>query len=175
MNDSTVQPSTPGVAKAFATAFGLGYLPIASGTWGSLGGVVLVLALEPVLVRLGGSLPVGLGPYSFFLGLLVVNLLVAGIGVWSATVMARHWRAKDPGAIVIDEVSGQLIACMTLVPLGWKHLAAAFLLFRLFDIWKPFPARQAEALREGWGIMADDWIAGGYAAAALLVLRWAGF
>ena len=156
-------PACPPAAKAIATGLGLGYLPIAPGTWGSLGGIVLYFAIEP-LAKVAGL--------SFMVTSIVVNLLVAIAGVWAATAMARHLCAKDPGAIVVDEVSGQLIACFAFAPLGWKWLVAAFFLFRAFDIWKPFPARQAESLPEGLGIMADDWIAGAYAAFVLTAARW---
>ena len=74
-------------------------------------------------------------------------------------------RRKDPQFVVIDEVSGQILAYrVAIAPLNWKYLLLGFILFRVFDIWKPFPARQAESLPGGWGIMADDWVAGFYAA-----------
>jgi phosphatidylglycerophosphatase A len=81
---------------------------------------------------------------------------------------------------VIDEVAGQLIAYLALATprtfgLNWKYLLLGFILFRVFDIWKPFPARQAESFPGGWGIMADDWIAGIYAALVLWAARAAGF
>jgi len=124
-----------------------------------------------------------------------LTLAVAAIGVWSAGRAERFWSAKDPQRVVIDEVSGQqltlLIGCAVPVwwkpaptwsniPLGlitgntalnWKYLLVGFILFRVFDIWKPFPARQAESLPGGWGIMADDWVAGIYAAIGLWIAR----
>ena len=83
---------------------------------------------------------------------------------------------KDPQFVVIDEVSGQMLTYLPLplAPLNWKYLLLGFILFRVFDIWKPFPARQAESLPGGWGIMADDWIAGIYAALGLWIARAAG-
>ncbi len=129
---------------------------------------------------------------------IVITIAVALIGVWSASRAAYYWGMKDPQRVVIDEVSGQHIALLvgcTLpalfhaqaqqtdgalgwmswhAPLGWKYLLVGFILFRLFDIWKPFPARQAESLPGGWGIMADDWIAGIYAAIGLWLARSAG-
>jgi phosphatidylglycerophosphatase A len=127
-------------------------------------------------------------------------ILVAVIGVWSADRAAKFWRQNDPQRVVIDEVSGQhltlLIGCGIPVwwrattqfswksfPLGlitfrsalnWKYLLLGFILFRVFDIWKPFPARQAESLPGGWGIMTDDWVAGIYAALGLWLARAAG-
>jgi len=127
-----------------------------------------------------------------------LTIVLAVIGVWAAARAATYWGLKDPQRVVIDEVSGQHLALLvggtlpTLThvahnspglrlamlganaPLGWKYLLLGFILFRLFDIWKPFPARQAESLPGGWGIMADDWIAGLYAAIGLWLARSAG-
>lgn len=126
-------------------------------------------------------------------------VFISVIGVWASTRTATYWRQKDPGRVVIDEVSGQFLAMLlgcgvpvwwkvpelryaTLDPgfiimrsaLNWKYLLVGFILFRLFDIWKPAPARQAESLPGGWGIMADDWIAGIYAGIGLWLARAAG-
>ncbi len=87
--------------------------------------------------------------------------------------VAQFTGQKDPQFVVIDEVSGQLITYLglgTAAP-NWKYLLLGFILFRAFDIWKPFPARQAESLPGGLGIMADDWIAGIYAALGLWIAR----
>jgi phosphatidylglycerophosphatase A len=101
--------------------------------------------------------------------------VIAALGVWSATTAARFWSVSDPQRVVIDEVSGQhLTYVLALAPLNWKYLLLGFILFRVFDIWKPFPARQAESLPGGWGIMADDWVAGIYAAIGLWLARAAG-
>jgi phosphatidylglycerophosphatase A len=130
---------------------------------------------------------------------IVLTFLIAGLGVWASDRVAKRFREKDPQYVVIDEVSGQhltlLLGCgipvwwrvaqpfWTTMPLGlitlrsalnWKYLLLGFILFRVFDIWKPFPARQAESLPGGWGIMADDWIAGIYAAIGLWLARAAG-
>jgi phosphatidylglycerophosphatase A len=126
---------------------------------------------------------------------ILLTILIALAGVWCATNTARFWAEDDPQKVVIDEVSGQhvalLVGCAIPVwwkaappsagtqfgfvtlqsPLNWKYLLAGFILFRAFDIWKPFPARQAEALPRGWGIMADDWIAGVYAGLLLWLAR----
>lgn len=164
----------PRAALLVASALGLGYLPIAPGTWGSLGGVGLYLALEWGIPRLGfwaTSEPWSHGSLPFVLVYLLVNLIVALVGVWAAGVVARHIHRSDPGVVVIDEVSGQLIAFFALVPLSWQYLLAGFLLFRALDIWKPFPARQAESWPGGLGIMADDWFAGGYTALLLWGVR----
>ena len=91
--------------------------------------------------------------------------------VWAAGLTARTLQKKDPGLVVVDEVIGQWIALAGARTLTWETYLAAFVLFRLFDIWKPPPVRQLEALPGGWGINADDVMAGIYAA---LVLRLAG-
>lgn len=207
----------PRFALFIATAGGLGYLPKAPGTWGSLGGVLLVLLpwWAPLLVTVprhelwnlvsgeNAGFSVFFYPNRYADPLLLLQLslgiIIGAIGVWSAGRVARFWNVKDPGRVVIDEVSGQhltlLIGCAPpllhqssgapwiRVPLGlvtlhsalnWKYLLVGFILFRVFDIWKPFPARQAEALPGGWGIMADDWVAGIYAGIGLWVARAAG-
>jgi phosphatidylglycerophosphatase A len=130
---------------------------------------------------------------------IALTLSIAGLGVWASDRVSKRFREKDPQYVVIDEVSGQhltlLVGCgipvwwrvaqpfWTKMPLGlitlrsalnWKYLLLGFILFRVFDIWKPFPARQAESLPGGWGIMADDWIAGIYAAIGLWLARAAG-
>lgn len=127
-----------------------------------------------------------------------IALTVGLLGVWAASRSASFWSQKDPQRVVIDEVSGQHLTLVLglAVPiwwrpqlpwpetglgfitaqtaLNWKYLLLGFVLFRLFDIWKPFPARQAESLPGGWGIMADDWVAGIYAAIGLWLARAAG-
>jgi phosphatidylglycerophosphatase A len=101
-----------------------------------------------------------------------VAVAIAFLGVVVANRAARYAQVRDPQWIVIDEVSGQLITYhlfFLVMPLYWKTYLLGFILFRAFDIWKPFPARQLERLPGGWGIMADDWMAGIYAAIVLRV------
>src|SRR2546428_8658170 len=96
---------------------------------------------------------------------LVVIFLVTIIGIWAASRAEKLLRKKDPSIVVIDEVAGQMIALLS-GPLWlhtWWSVLSAFLLFRLFDIWKPYPIRRLEALEAGLGIMADDIVAGAYA------------
>jgi len=124
---------------------------------------------------------------------ILLVLFLAFVGVWSAGKAADFVGIKDPQFVVIDEVAGQHITLiLPLIPLAmpnlsahmdfseyaiysalsllnWRYLLAGFVLFRLFDIWKPFPIRNLEKLRGGWGIMADDWLAGVYAAILLKV------
>ena len=110
----------------------------------------------------------------------VLAVAVSAIGVWAASRVATYLHSTDPQIVVIDEVAGQLIAYLGLatprtIAVNWKYLLLGLILFRVFDIWKPFPARQAESLPGGLGIMADDWIAGVYAALVLGFARLAGF
>jgi len=142
----------PRLALAVATALGAGYAPIAPGTFGSAVGLLLwaVLPRQP-LVQLAA-----------------VAVLFAA-GSWAATMAEHHFRKTDPSEVVVDEVMGMLIT-LTMIPAGWWAAAAAFLLFRLFDVVKPYPVRQFERLPAGLGIMADDAMAGVYANIALRVL-----
>jgi phosphatidylglycerophosphatase A len=169
----------PRVSLAIATALGLGYLPKAPGTWGSLGGVAISLGMTWLfsrktlqyanLERNANFWTVGLLPAGVDY---VVVILIAILGVYVAGRAAKYAGKKDPQFVVIDEVSGQMIAYFSpFTLLNWKSLLLGFILFRVFDIWKPFPARQAESLPGGLGIMADDWIAGIYAALGLWIAR----
>jgi phosphatidylglycerophosphatase A len=172
----------PRVSLAIATAFGLGYLPKAPGTWGSLGGVAISLGMAWIVSRKmlqhlnmerdANFWTVGLTPgYAEY----VIVVLIAILGVYVADQAAKYAGMKDPQFVVIDEVSGQMITYFfPFTVLNWKSLVLGFILFRVFDIWKPFPARQAESLPGGLGIMADDWIAGIYAALGLWIARTAG-
>jgi phosphatidylglycerophosphatase A len=153
------------------------------GTFGALAGVGLyVLAIVGGAHfgagHWGGALWSSSTPAASASGLWIaaaITILISGAGVWAAGSEERASRRKDPQHVVIDEVSGQLIAYVAaLAPFNWKYCVAGFILFRAFDIAKPFPVRQAESLAGGWGIMADDWLAGLYAALGLWILRWAG-
>ena len=179
---STTTNSTarkPRISLAIATAFGLGYLPIAPGTFGSLGGVAISLGLVWIssrnilqyanLERDASFWTVGLMPADVQY---VIVVLVAILGVYVADRAAKYAGKKDPQFVVIDEVSGQMLVYFSpFTVLNWKSWLLGFILFRVFDIWKPFPARQAESLPGGLGIMADDWIAGIYAALGLWIAR----
>jgi len=116
----------------------------------------------------GGSWNSPVPGLDFLSDQIMLSVIVMVVGVWTAHRAARHLQQKDPQIIVIDEVSGQCITYLGLwtmapSPSNWKYLLLGFILFRVFDIWKPFPVRQAESLHGGWGIMADDWVAGIYA------------
>jgi phosphatidylglycerophosphatase A len=162
----------PRLSLFVATACGLGYLPKAPGTWGSLAGVAICFMWPAGPARFVHVLGSSALLWNSVLITGIIAFVIAAIGVWSAHRVARFSANKDPQFVVIDEVSGQLIAYLVaLAPANWKYLVLGFILFRLFDIWKPFPARQAEALPGGWGIMADDWIAGIYAGLGLWLAR----
>jgi phosphatidylglycerophosphatase A len=144
------------LANLVSTWFGCGYAPKGPGTAGSAAAIAIAILLHEFA---------GLGRWHF---LLLAALLFAP-GVWAATRTARALGLKDPGIVVVDEVIGQWIALAGAAHLDWIAYAAAFALFRLFDIWKPPPVRQFESLPEGLGIIADDVMAGIYAAVVLLL------
>jgi phosphatidylglycerophosphatase A len=142
--------------RAIATWFGCGYSPVGPGTAGSLA----ALAIAYGLVRLGQWRP-------WYFAVLALALLP--LGIWAAGKTAGEIRSKDPSIVVVDEVLGQWITLAGAVSLNWESWLAAFCLFRLFDIWKPPPVRQLEALPSGTGIVADDVMAGIYGALVLLI------
>lgn len=145
-----------GLAKALATWFGCGHFPWGPGTVGSLAAIAIAALLH-----------VYLGAGRLMLAILVVALLAPAI--WASTETARALGRKDPGMVVVDEVLGQWLTLCGAAALSWKSLVAGFLLFRIFDIWKPWPVRQLEKLPEGIGIVADDLAAGVYGAIMLYI------
>lgn len=149
-----------GPAVWIATCGGVGYFPVAPGTAGSAVGVGLVAAL--------GALD-AVQPWSRLL-LILLSLSIFLVGVWAATGAEKFFGKTDPGHVVVDEVAGQLLTFVAQPDASWKWLFAGFILFRAFDVIKPFPARRAERLPGGWGIMTDDMVAGAYSAVLLLVL-----
>ncbi|HTU33631.1 MAG TPA: phosphatidylglycerophosphatase A [Candidatus Acidoferrum sp.] len=189
----------PRISLFIATAGGLGYLPKAPGTWGSLAGVAtfFIYFAFAYFDSPTDSLPTAhdlIVRAAWMIGwAVVVCIFIAGLGVWVSNRTAEYSGTKDPQFVVIDEVSGQFVSLFigAILPirwsiaetgwpgypavphsaLNWKYLLLGFILFRVFDIWKPFPARQAESLPGGWGIMADDWMAGIYAGLGLWIAR----
>jgi phosphatidylglycerophosphatase A len=207
----------PRFAMLIATALGVGYLPKAPGTFGSMVGILTavlsaVFFLRPASFRDLFSLhPLtdavfsdnhflvpGSDIHDSALGLpllcaAVLLLILSAVGIWASSKAADYSGIQDPQFVVIDEVAGQhLTLFLPLIPIAlphltqhldlstyaifftlslvnWKYLLLGFVLFRLFDIWKPFPIRRLEKLPRGWGIMADDWMAGIYAAILLRV------
>jgi phosphatidylglycerophosphatase A len=143
-----------GLAVFIATFGYVGYFPIAPGTAGSLAALALY-----ALVRWAGTPAVEL----------VTIIAVLVIGIWAATGTERALARKDPGPVVIDEVLGMLIT-LAFLPLSLWGIAAGFLIFRVLDVIKPFPAGRLEHLPAGLGIMADDAMAGVYAHLMLRIL-----
>jgi phosphatidylglycerophosphatase A len=139
------------VALAVATGCGVGWAPLAPGTVGSALAAVIVWGV----------------PFSR-VGLLVFFVAVTLAGTWAAHRAERQLGAKDPGAIVIDEVAGMTLAVLPFPPTV-PVLIAGFVLFRMFDITKPFPARVSQRVPGGVGVMVDDMIAGLYALAVIAV------
>ncbi len=138
-----------------ATGFGSGFSPVAPGTAGTVVGIfgyLLFKDLSPLL-------------YS-------VTIISFGfLAVWAATGAEREFGEKDCQKIVIDEIAGFLVT-MAFVPFSWQAVVVGFMLFRLFDIRKPFPCRWVEKhLPSGWGIVGDDLVAGVYANLVLQALR----
>ncbi len=131
-----------------------GYVPLAPGTAGTLGAIPLWWALRDL------PLP---------LDLLTVVAFIA-LSVQAARVAGRYWKVVDASPIVIDEVAGYLVA-MALEPWSWPAAAAGFLLFRLFDVLKPWPASAFDRMKNGFGVVMDDVVAGIFSIAALLVVK----
>src|SRR5471032_2363841 len=142
------------VALAFATVLGVGYAPVAPGTFGSAAGLLLwwLLPATPAVQ----------------IGVIVVLFVV---GSWSGSVAEKHFGRTDPGQVVVDEVMGMLITLL-FVPVGWPGAILGFLIFRVADIIKPYPANRLESLHGGIGVMADDGMAAIYANIALRGCVW---
>jgi phosphatidylglycerophosphatase A len=140
------------LALAIATC-GVGYLPLAPGTFGSIVGVAIFLLLPPIAIP-------------------ITILAVTFVGIWAGTRTEELSKRKDPGKIVVDEVAGQLIALFPLVFVKWSMIMVmvSFILFRFFDIVKPYPANRLQELKGGAGVMCDDLVAGVYAAIIVGVL-----
>jgi phosphatidylglycerophosphatase A len=149
-----VNSPRPRAAYAIATWFGCGRFPWGPGTAGSAAGVAIALVLHHYA---------GFAAWHFAL----LAAALAWPAVWASGVVARHSGIEDPGFVVVDEVLGQWITLAGVARWGAIGVLAAFLLFRLFDIWKPFPVRQLERLPGGIGINADDAMAGIYGALVL--------
>jgi phosphatidylglycerophosphatase A len=157
--EAVPRPRVGRLAALVATGLGSGYSPVAPGTAGSLVGLALFWPLSHL------GLPLQLG---------ALALLVA-VGIRSASSLAAGVGRKDPGLVVVDEVAG-MWTTLLLLPFTPAVAAAAFVAFRIMDVFKPWPARQLEALPEGWGIMCDDLMAGVYANLLVQVLlrAWGG-
>jgi phosphatidylglycerophosphatase A len=143
-------------AVFLATVAYCGFFPIAPGTVGSAAGLIVYLLVwwshSPLIE----------------VGLIAVTF---GVGTWAATHAERYFGGIDPGPVVIDEVLGQLVT-LAFIPVGWSGALAGFVLFRIYDVIKPYPANRLEKFHGGFGIMADDAMAGVYANLTLRALIW---
>jgi len=140
-------------AVLLATGFGAGLLPRAPGTWGSL----LAVGLAWGIVYLWGPL-----------GLAIGAVLAFGVGVWASNVCIEKYGCEDPKQVVIDEIAGQWLVLL-IVPPGALEYALGFVLFRIFDIFKPWPVSWADrTIKGGFGVMLDDILA---ALFAMIVLH----
>jgi phosphatidylglycerophosphatase A len=157
------------LALVIATC-GVGYMPIAPGTWGSLVGIVIYFGLWYA----SSLLLTGMAKLTFVAIAVAAIVVVALLGIWAASKTEKLSGRKDPGKVVVDEVAGQMISLLPISVMfvwpwnGW--VIVSFLLFRFFDIVKPYPARRLEGLHGGFGIMADDLVAGAYAAVLTALL-----
>ena len=161
------QNSTDRLAFAISTC-GVGVIPFAPGTFGAVVGVAIFYALFVACKS---------APQYFQAVVIVASLVVTALGIWASNYGEKIFGEKDAQRIVVDEVAGQLISFVLVAPLmvaeitgSWPIIIAGFLLFRTFDIWKPYPIRQLEKLGGGLGVMADDVLAGIYAAIVLSFL-----
>jgi len=145
-------------ATTVATFFGAGRLKPGPGTWGSLATLIAWIVISHFLPA-GWVVPANI----------LLAALAIAIGIPAATRVSRATGIKDPQFVVIDETAGQLITLIG-APLAWKSFLAGFILFRAFDIVKPFPVRQLEKLPEGTGIVVDDVAAGLYGLAVMQLL-----
>lgn len=144
-------------AALVATGFGLGHLPKAPGTWASLA----VLPLAWLIAQIGGR------P-----GIALVAVSIAPLGWWAGQVYVNRQRSQDPGEVVIDEIAAQMLV-LTAVPLTLFSMVVGFILFRVFDIVKPWPVSWADRhVKGGLGVMLDDLLAALYAAVGLYLLTW---
>ena len=144
------------LAFAIATVFKAGYIPIAPGTVGSIIGLLVFWLIKD---------------YASFTIEMFVAAALFFAGVWASTIVEQVLERHDPGVVIVDEVVGMLVALM-LLPSTITVIFLAFLLFRVFDIIKPYPARWCEQLSRGWGIMMDDVVAGLYVNVLIHIILW---
>lgn len=150
----------PWFPKLLATSFGAGFLPMAPGTWGALVAIVLWIPLY-----------IWATPSATFIITVVAIIVYFIAGTWASNLSERYW-GKDPVVACADETVGQWISLLPVSGLcPWWEILVAFALFRLLDIYKPLGIRQTEKLPGGWGMMADDILAGIYSALIIFVLN----
>jgi len=150
--------------EMIATGLGVGHFPYGPGTMGAL---LAILIWYPITTMANHT--------TWFIITLALILVFTLLGAWSSTVAERYW-GEDPSRVVIDEVVGQWITLLAVpAAFSWWHVLAAFILFRFFDIIKPLGVRKMENFNSGWGIMADDILAGCYGAIliySLSIIEW---
>ena len=154
-----MSPRGPGAGRiswALATWFGCGLAPVAPGTAGAIG----ALPLYVLTMYFGGRA-----------GLVVVMAVVTGVGIWAASRVARELGKKDPQLVVVDEVAGMLVTMLPVQAVSTRAVVAGLVLFRFFDIVKPWPVRAFEKLPGGWGIVLDDVAAGLLGALVMIFLE----
>lgn len=155
------------------TTFGVGYLPLAPGTWGSMVGVAIYLLfawIEASAVKLTLLNETQISAWIHAFNLLIF-LAFCLLGIWAAGRATKLFRHKDPSQAVVDEVIGQLLTFLFIpFTFSWQIILAGFLLFRLFDIWKPYPIDSLQNLPAGIGVCADDILAGVYAGGCLAIV-----
>jgi phosphatidylglycerophosphatase A len=163
------------LALAISTC-GVGFLPLAPGTFGSMVGVAVSLLLRLLVIKIYSApdAVVVISPLVSAAFQLPAILFVSFIGIWAASRTEMVLNTTDPGKVVVDEVAGQMITLLPVVLVhnwpGTRWVIVSFILFRFFDIVKPYPARRFERLHGGLGIMADDLMAGLYGAVVMVVL-----
>lgn len=155
------------------STFGVGYLPFAPGTYGSAVGVVIYLLTAGLETNFSANFGATDARTTAWIHAFnaIIFLLFCFLGIWASSRAAILFQTKDPQKVVVDEVIGQLIVFL-FIPFDthWYFVLAGFLLFRLFDIWKPYPIRSLENLSGGLGICADDILAGVYGGVCLSIV-----
>ena len=144
------------LANYFSTVIKIGYLPLAPGTWGSLAALAFWYLILPTISSI-----------TFIVTIVIIFVL----GIYTSSITERVLGEIDPSIIVIDEWVGQWIALLFL-PKSFVWGIVAFALFRLFDIWKPYPIHRLDNIKGGFGIMIDDVLAGIYALIGVQLLRY---
>lgn len=163
---STIMPDDGGcfplLPKLLATSFGAGFLPVAPGTWGAIVAIILWL---PLYIWASPAVTVGVTA--------AATVIYCIAGTWASNVAEKYW-GHDPVVACADETVGQWISLLPVVGAGicpWWEILLSLALFRFFDIFKPLGVRQMERFPGGWGMMADDILAGLYSAAILLIIN----
>jgi phosphatidylglycerophosphatase A len=158
------------------TTFGVGYLPLAPGTWGSMVGVAIYLFVWWIETNIGiRFLQQGWNAEQITAWIDATNVIIfivfCLIGIWASGRATQLFQNKDPQKVVVDEIIGQLLVFMFIpFDVHWYYVVAGFLLFRLFDIWKPYPIDSLQNLPAGIGVCADDILAGVYGGGCLSLL-----